>query len=180
LHARLWESATTEYWSLLVARLYRRKFPNFGIWLPDFENFCRNLTMSLDSSQTMQDSGETGLNLVHRNPAMAARHHRIPFYSVSDFFVRTKCQKIFSRKPFFKKKWFLWKYFMTKKIFRQNKHSINWCFNTFLVSVLILYSFHFFLRLGLGYRRRERYMYAVLITKQTKQLTHHSLLSIRV
>jgi len=36
LDARLWESASVEHRSLLVARIYRRRSSNFGIRLPDF------------------------------------------------------------------------------------------------------------------------------------------------
>jgi hypothetical protein len=36
LHVRLWESATAEHWSLLVARLYHRRPLNFDIRLQDF------------------------------------------------------------------------------------------------------------------------------------------------
>lgn len=50
LHIRLWESAATEHWSLLVARIYCRRSLNFGIQLSESDNqdsglFCRNLVI---------------------------------------------------------------------------------------------------------------------------------------
>jgi hypothetical protein len=55
-------------------------------------------------------------------PVTKSRHRW--FFTVSDFFVRAKRQKIFSGKSFFSKKWFRWKYFTIENSFRRNNRAL--------------------------------------------------------
>jgi hypothetical protein len=71
LQAHLWESATAEHWSLLVAWIYCRKSTNFGIRSPESGRcwnlalVCRNPTTSITiAAFQLLDSCETGRNSV--------------------------------------------------------------------------------------------------------------------
>jgi hypothetical protein len=115
--ARLWESATAEHWSLLVAWLYRRKSLNFGTWLPEsggngwilamvariwypppeFIQYNWILAVLSGFRLVWQESKNFCRILAKLGQISATVTGRrwIPFYIVSDFFVRVKCPKIF-------------------------------------------------------------------------------------
>jgi hypothetical protein len=140
LHPRLWESATSRHWNLLVAWIYRRRSPNFGIRLPESArhwpnsddiigfrsywlesgNFCHNSAdkslaenwpIRQESGQIRLDSDETGRILAvlvsfrlvwpESGSSDSGSDCRIPFYIISDFFVRVKHWKIFSEKSLY-------------------------------------------------------------------------------
>jgi hypothetical protein len=98
---RLWKSVTSGHWSLLVARIYSRRSPNFGIRSPDFVAGNRR------QNPANPDSGKIGQNLAtavgfwpSSPESSESGWNPVGWWNLisSNFFIRAKRWKIFSNK----------------------------------------------------------------------------------